>query len=382
MSNHPVADEVRRKLSRYRKLNSLLGATVSSKLLALLLKCRCVSTDYKTYYVLSTEPLVIYLGNIMKHTFEIAELLKDKQVHFIKNSYHTFETEDRLLGLVREVELFRDKYPQHTIQFICPTEQEKLLFQSHGLEPSHFINKNAFVDEHQFNVIPNIEREFDAIYNGQLAIYKRHELATKINSLALIVYRHTHIGRSPENDAYVERVKLELAHAKWMNDTEHLINPKDILNYLNRAKVGLCLSSEEGPMAASIEYMLCGLAIVSTRSLGGREVFFDPEFCRIVDDTPDAVNQGVQELVKESIDPYTVREKTIEKMKIHRNRFINVVQAIYDESGVERCYKDDWDRTFINKMRTSCSFPLALFRQINGGMDVEFSRQMADKALQ
>jgi glycosyltransferase involved in cell wall biosynthesis len=45
---------------------------------------------------------------------------------------------------------------------------------------------------------------------------------------------------------------------------------------LARAVVGLCLSTVEGSNYASMEYMLAGLPIVSTPSIGGREVYFDP----------------------------------------------------------------------------------------------------------
>lgn len=56
--------------------------------------------------------------------------------------------------------------------------------------------------------------------------------------------------------------------------------------HLNRARVGPCLSSIEGQMRGSMEYMLAGLPIVSIKSIGGRDYFFDPTYCLIAPSNP------------------------------------------------------------------------------------------------
>jgi hypothetical protein len=47
-------------------------------------------------------------------------------------------------------------------------------------------NQNALADERLFDVIPDSPKEYDAIYNARIAPYKRHYLATRIASLALL----------------------------------------------------------------------------------------------------------------------------------------------------------------------------------------------------
>jgi len=122
---------------------------------------------------------------------------------------------------------------------------------------------------------------------------------------------------------YFNKTKKLLPQAKWLNYING--NYKDfdsdeIANLLNRSRIGLCLSDVEGAMYASVEYMLCGLPVVSTKSIGGRDVFFDDKYVKIVDDNPEAVAKGVIEMIDRDIDPYYIRDKTIKKMKEERER--------------------------------------------------------------
>ena len=129
-----------------------------------------------------------------------------------------------------------------------------------------------------------------------------------------------------------------------------MIRPEDMYKYINQARVGLCLSAEEGAMYASAEYLLCGLPVVSTRSTGGRDTYFDDTYVKIVEDTPEAVAEGVEEMIERNIDPHYIRERTITKMKEHRDTFINLIQSIYDKECVKRDFREEWPRIFINKL--------------------------------
>lgn len=377
---HPIAAERRRNLARYRCASRLLGSGFTGRFACLMHRKDLLASDLKTYYVLNTDPLVVYLGNIMQHTFEIAELFKNRSVHFIKNFYHTFEDPDRLAALKIEHQQFLSFYPQHTINYINATPNEQKMFEGAGVTPCHFINKNALIDERQYRIHPEVAKDFDAVHNGQLAPYKRHELAKQIQSLSLIVYRHNSIGRTEEVDEYAKLIQQKLKHAAWLNDDGKFIAPADISSYLNRARIGLCLSAEEGPMAACMEYFLSGLAVVSTRSLGGREVFFDDEYVRVVDDDPDAVACAVRELADANICPRTIREKTLQKMQIHRERFITLVNAVLKKAGGTPNFHETFQSIFVNKLRAAAPFPGAFLVHSSNGMPIELCRQMAAKA--
>ncbi len=359
-------------LGRYRALGRTAGFRLASLILRVLHRAKLLRPETKTYYVFSTEPLIIYLGNVMRHVFEIAELLKDRRVCFIKNSYHTFERQDRRERLRQEVLLFKRVFRQHDLRFICPTETEHALFLEAGILPSYFINKNAFVDEALFRIVPEEEKRFDAIHNGQLAPYKRHEFAARVDNLGVLTYRRTN---SQTNDEYARQIDALLPHATWLSRPDHTIPPRDVPSLLNQARVGLCLSKEEGPMAASMEYMLCGLPIVSTRSLGGRDVFFDPEYVRIVDDDPDAVADGVREMIARDIDPEYIRRKTLDKIHLHRQKFVALIQEVYERHGVHRRFEDEFPQLFVNKLRVNAAFPASLFEHVRSGMPVAWCRE-------
>jgi glycosyltransferase involved in cell wall biosynthesis len=76
------------------------------------------------------------------------------------------------------------------------------------------------------------------------------------------------------------------------------IEPKKNVILLNQAYCGLALSAIEGGMHASMEYLLCGLPVVTTESLGGRSYFLNSNNSIFVDDNSDAVLSAVNELKK------------------------------------------------------------------------------------
>jgi len=192
-----------------------------------------------------------------------------------------------------------------------------------------------------------------------------------VSRVGLIYY-----APNPEDVAYIAVLKERLPNAVFVNELEvrramsHMPNPKVrafiietftrnnyialppemVARYCNRAHVGLCLSAVEGAMFASIEYLLCGLPVVSTINRGGRDFFFDPEFCITVPPDPAAVAKAVEELSRRKISPEYIREKTLQKVMHERNKFLEFVQAIYEHEGSNRDVREDWERSFVNMM--------------------------------
>jgi hypothetical protein len=103
-------------------------------------------------------------------------------------------------------------------------------------------------------------------------------------------------------------------------------------------------------MYASIQYLLAGLPVVTTRSLGGRDVFFDQEYVATVDDRAEAVRLGVEELIRRDIPPGVIRAKTLARIAVQRSALIAIVQRIYDEEGEGRDFSAEWPALFHHKM--------------------------------
>jgi glycosyltransferase involved in cell wall biosynthesis len=158
-----------------------------------------------------------------------------------------------------------------------------------------------------------------------MAPYKRHQLAAKIESLALITYRY---GGTHQSD-HEREIRSLLAHAAWVVDAQtdgQKATAADVARHYNQSRVGLCLSAVEGAMFASIEYLLCGLPVVTTRSTGGRDAFFDPDYVETVDDDPEAVRQGVANLIARAPGAASIRACTLEKMEEHRQRLRDLLK--------------------------------------------------------
>ena len=223
-------------------------------------------------------------------------------------------------------------------------------FRSFGLDVI-FCNHNCLLDERSFRHFSDVEKKYDAVYDGRFIEFKRHYLASKIDKLALIYAQN--LFTEHDRDFFI-KTKEMLPGGHYFNHDEsgqyRQLNAKDITKCLNECRVGLCLSAVEGAMYAAGQYLLSGLPVVSTKSLGGRDVFFDDGYVAIVEATPDSVKRGVDELISQNVSPAFIRAKTIEKMNIHRQEFISLVQSIFDREGVTRSFQAEWDSVFINKM--------------------------------
>jgi glycosyltransferase involved in cell wall biosynthesis len=300
----------------------------------------------------------------------ISPALKGRAFWLLLKLHFSIESAKTSAGIAADYHRYAHDYPEHRVIYLCNTVRELFLLQQCNV-PSILCNHNIFVCEKTFNIQECQAKEFDAIYNARLAPYKRHELCREVPRVGLIYYEPY-----PEDVAYLAGLKQQLPNAVLVNDlearraTSHIPNPKvrafiietltknrqfglppDIVaRYCNRAHVGLCLSAAEGAMYASIEYLLCGLPVVSTVNRGGRDFFFDNEFCITVPPDPTAVAKAVEELIRRKVSPHRIRERTLLRMIHERNKFLEFVQAIYQHEGSNGDAREDWQRSFVTTM--------------------------------
>ena len=106
------------------------------------------------------------------------------------------------------------------------------------------------------------------------------------------------------------------------------LDAQKVSGLLAHARVGLCLSAVEGHMRASIEYLLCGLPVVSTPSIGGRDRYYVREYCQVVDADPDAVAGAVRRLAEADLDRTRIRSHVGEMIAFDRYNFLLNVNKI------------------------------------------------------
>ena len=110
-------------------------------------------------------------------------------------------------------------------------------------------------------------------------------------------------------------------------------------------------------MFVSIEYLLCGVPVVNTANLGGRDVLFPDFAVKTVPDTPEAVAAAVQEFVQHAPEPEKIRAAALEKMKFHRETF----RRLLNEAMAPENFPDS--RPLPHKLILRCTkTPLQLLR--------------------
>jgi glycosyltransferase involved in cell wall biosynthesis len=281
--------------------------------------------------VLSTDPLVTVgkyegvfpmgLASVWPERFE-----RERSLHFIGLPW-TAEPPGVAASIARDVVAWRARLPRARFVLMANTEYEAALLSQAGV-PNIVANNSIFLDERIYAPpsSPNAgPRRHDAAYIARLDPFKRHELAAGIRSLVLMY------GMSPGED--YERVKRILPHAHFANHERHgghydVLSQSAVCEILNRSRIGLCLSALEGAMRAAIEYALCGLAVVSTHSVGGRERFLIGPHVRMVDDDSDAVARAVAELKAKAFNPIAIREHTGRLIAFDRHNFLQSANRI------------------------------------------------------
>jgi glycosyltransferase involved in cell wall biosynthesis len=309
-----------------------------------------------TYGILSTAPPIFYAPYwvtkqlvVHQDLHVLFDHLADTCAYFLYCWFWWIEDPEHIRLVKCFEQEHRRRYPRHRIIHLCNTPRQREVFSDCGLN-ALFCNHNAFVDENIFFPIPNMPKRWDAIYDGRFKQYKRHGLAAQLSSLALIYDLDPLI----DDLNYVQQVRQQFAQAHFYNHdgdgAYRKLTPSQVNVCLNECRVGLILSEVEGANYASIQYLLCGVPVVSTRSRGGRDVFFDDEYVMIVEDNAEAVRAGVEEMLRRRLAPERIRAQTLEKIKSHRDTLVKCVQRIYDAEGVPRRFASEWDGIFFNKL--------------------------------
>ena len=183
------------------------------------------------------------------------------------------------------------------------------------------LNAALYINEHTYK--PSAEtKHYDAIYTGRLSSFKRHELAKDVECLMVGSYGGNLHAFCPQ-----------LQHAEF---NKKFLPPSELCKKINQSYAGLCLSAEEGIMRAAIEYLLCGIPVVSTPSKGGRDQFFNEKNSIIVPTESEAVAQAVRRWKESPPDPQAIREQTLNQLSQGRLEFCTYVARLIESEGGEK----------------------------------------------
>ncbi|MFN7922406.1 MAG: glycosyltransferase [Bryobacteraceae bacterium] len=171
---------------------------------------------------------------------------------------------------------------------------------------TYFVNQNAFVSPRVFDIRPSA-KPFDAVLNARPLRFKRAHLCARVDNLCCVRLNPDICRNAPD---FQEPVSLRPAFVN-----HETLGLADVARLLNQSWCGLCLSECEGACYASTEYLYCGLPVVSTPSIGGRQVWYNERNSVIVEPSEAAVADGVarlkQLLASGALDPQTIRHDAL-----------------------------------------------------------------------
>ncbi len=289
---------------------------------------------------LSLDPLIIHawpsLGFPLGCASVIGPLVKDRPAHFLIGFAWSMEPPEYHRTLIEVAEQYAAEHPLHRLTFIGNTPAETQIFERAGFS-AVTLNHNLLVDDTPYQPVPSVTPCYDAVYNARLSPEKRPELAADLQSGAFIYFYNDFEATVPQFHAEHARLRALMPRIMFINrltpDGCEWLFPDQINRVYAQSKVGLCLSPIEGAMRAAIEYLFAGLSIVSTPSLGGRDYYFDDEYCLIADPEPRAIREAVDQLLARAVPRAYVRARTLARIEADRVRYIKFVQSLIDEAG-------------------------------------------------
>ena len=188
--------------------------------------------------------------------------------------------------------------------------------------------------------ILNIEKKFNAIYIARRSAFKRHMLASKVKNLALIAGNNHGKDISP------------IPEHSYLNNK--LLKPEEVCQKINQSHCGLILSEREGACFSSSEYLLCGVPVVSTKSSGGRDIWYDNYNSIVVEPSEERINEAVDLFLKEPRDPYKIRSNHINLAKSQRKKFINILKFFFNRFNVKDINPEEYfNENYFHKLRKS-----------------------------
>jgi hypothetical protein len=291
-------------------------------------------------YLIARNPLIVWGPNQPKRQAGpgsvLADAIGNRRAYFLFSLSSTREIGRSFEEDVAEVTALRARYPEQRHVALCNTRAEVERFGARRV-PAILCSALAFVDETKFVPDPEAPKELDAIYTATLTSVKRHELCRDVENLGLIYHWFSERWRNLTPAEVLTSYRALLPQARFLNDEGgdyRLFHNETVCHWINRARVGLCLSAHEGAMLATIEYLLSGIPVVSTPSIGGRDRVLDPRYTLIVEPDASAVAAAVRTLAGRPYDPMAIRKAAFDAMRDDRIRLIRLIEAIYREEAV------------------------------------------------
>ena len=119
---------------------------------------------------------------------------------------------------------------------------------------------------------------------------------------------------------------VNFKNGKYQRLEKHQINI-----YYNQSLIGGMFSECEGACFASSQYLLAGLPVISIKSVGGRDIWYNEHNSIICDNNEDSVYEAVEtaksKLSSGEFNREKIRELHLKQMDEHRNMLIEYMNS-------------------------------------------------------
>lgn len=282
------------------------------------------------------------------------------RIFLIENVFHNYPWLKKCAAGIRSTDYFfvglgwhhTDWHAMHSKQAIlacglaienfiimCNDYEDLMIFSDHGFT-CIVVNNNCWLDPRKFAIMRDCQKTYDAVYVGRLTPFKRHKLAKDVSNLALVA-GNLHGSETAE---YVP------PHT-YLNTEE--LTPEEVLVKINQSRCGLILSEMEGACFASSEYLLCGLPVVSTHSLGGRSIWYNSYNSIIADADCASVARAVKEIVAANRSPEKIRRHHMMLSQLFRQNFIEYLGFMFRRHHIHEDAVRYFEQSYFHKMRIS-----------------------------
>jgi len=214
----------------------------------------------------------------------------------------------------------------YNIIILANSLEEKAFFEKKVNCDVLFCNHNAFLDENKFNIYSLMKKRFDLVVDSAFHEYKNVQVAKKITNTIHIGY-FKYSKRDADDKVVPDFGTLSnFKHGEYQRLDKHLINI-----YYNQSLIGGMFSECEGACFASSQYLLAGLPVVSIKSVGGRDIWYNEYNSIICDNNEDSVFIAVEEAKAKinsgEFNREKIRELHLKQMDEHRNTLIEYINA-------------------------------------------------------
>jgi hypothetical protein len=263
-------------------------------------------------------PIYILFDYNVPNNFKLDEKKYEKNcLIFLLTSWYKTDKVFKILNSNKEF----------NIVILANSLEEKIFFENKVSCDVLFCNHNAFLDEKKYTIYNSIKKNYDLVIDSSFHEYKNVNIAKKIQNTIHIGYFNT--NKILDGDKVIPNfgILANFKSCEYKRLDKHSINI-----YYNQSLMGGLFSECEGACFASSQYLLAGLPVISIKSVGGRDIWYNEHNSIICENNEDSVYEAVElaksKIVSGEFNREKIRDLHLKQMDEHRNTLIEYINKM------------------------------------------------------